>query len=101
MKDNYNPQYLRGDTEYTDDMFQADMAKNGINIPDELLGDPKMHLYIADQVRNTSKAGLTAHVNPDTGVKYTQEEADAYADAAYDQVVTKMSSLCGCDLTKL
>ena len=97
----YNPRYLRGETDYTDDMFQQDMAAAGIDIPSDVLGTPKLHLVAAEQVRQQSKQGLTKHVNPDTQNLYTQEEADAYADAAYESVIDKMSSLSGEDLRKL
>jgi hypothetical protein len=98
---NYNPRFLRGDTTYNDTQFQADMKDVGIHIPDEALGTPSLHLHAAEAVRQQSKKGLPSQINPDTGRKFTQEEADAYADEAYEKVIDKMSMLSETDLRKL
>lgn len=98
MSTNYNPRALRGES-YSDSQFQADMLDMGIRIPDEQLNTPQMHVTVAAQVREMNKEGLMKRVNPNTGLNYTVEEAEQFANTEYEHTLRKMSALSGTDLT--
>jgi len=89
----YNLRTLRGDTEYDDVQFQQDMKESGIDIPDDLLFKPEINQYVAAGVRDQNIKGLQSVVNPETGINFTEKEANDYANQAYDNVLSKAKEL--------
>jgi len=75
----YNVEALRGH-DYDDHEFQLDMAKVGVNIPDNLLYTPNLGPYVINAIHQQNINGLPTVVNDATNRNYTPEEAKQEAD---------------------
>ena len=89
----YNIQALRGDSNYTDDHFQQDMADAGYDIPDAYKYTPRVSTHVMDQVYQRSLQDLQGVVNPATSQNYTADEARAEATRLRDQAHQQFKEL--------
>jgi len=95
MKKSYNTQFLTGDNSYTDERFQADMRKRGIEIPSDLLYTPQMNEYVAGKMKEENIKGYLQSDSLDnmTGLPYTQERAEEKAEKIYQETIKAISAL--------
>jgi len=89
----YNMQALRGDTNYTDDHFQQDMEDAGYYIPDAYKYTPRVSTHVMDLIHTKSLQDLQGVTNPETGSKYTADEASQEAGALRTQARKQFDSL--------
>ena len=95
MQKSYNTQYLTGDRSYTDERFQADMRKRGIEIPNDLLYKPELNEYVAGKMKEENIKGYLGSDSVDnmTGLPYTPERAEAKAEKIYQETIKAISAL--------
>jgi len=89
----YNIQALRGDSNYTDDHFQQDMADAGYDIPDAYKYTPKVAHHVMDTIFQRNLQDLQGVVNPATSARYTADEAKAEASKLRDQARQQYQNL--------
>lgn len=76
----YNTIALRGNENFTDHDFQAEMSELGIDIPDELLYTPKLNDHVLNAMNQQTVNEMIVSKNPLTNQPYTRAEAQAEAD---------------------
>jgi len=88
----FNIQALRGH-DYSDTEFQADMAEVGVNIPDDMLYKPKLNDFVLQRMYEQNLEGLQTQKNPNTGNKYTAQEAESEARELRKQASSHIDEL--------
>ena len=93
-KKSYNAQALTGDLSYTDKVFQGDMRKEGIDIPDNLLYTPDMNEFVAGKIKEQNIKGYleAQSMDPKTGLPFTPERAEELAERKYQEAIKSLSA---------
>ena len=86
-KTSYNMRALRGDENYSDQQFAKDMEEENIYIPEPLWYTPAMNDFVVEEMSKNNRKQLVNEINPETGKKFTEKEADKIANELKENAI--------------